>query len=182
MGGYLRTREAVRVGIPWINPRAMARVKVEMEGEPKERWRKETKRAKGRLERVKRAKWGAKRTEGVRGEEGTVKVHKSEDGDLEPERKSTSEEGESKIWTEVGVKAATLRPEERRDADERVRQVGVRKKITWDRWGFVGKGELAGEMVRAAHKEGWAIGESEKDNRKWLWSEERRQRRKIREL
>ncbi len=59
-----------------------------------------------------------------------MKVHKSEDGDLEPERKSTSEEGESKIWTEVGVKAATLRPEERRDADERVRQVGVRKKIT----------------------------------------------------
>ena len=36
-GGNLRTREAVRVGIPWINPREMARVKVEMEGEPKER-------------------------------------------------------------------------------------------------------------------------------------------------
>ena len=36
-GGNLRTRGAVRVGIPWINPRAMARVKVEMEGEPKER-------------------------------------------------------------------------------------------------------------------------------------------------
>ncbi len=38
-GGNLRTRtrEAVRVGIHWINPRAMARVKVEMEGEPKER-------------------------------------------------------------------------------------------------------------------------------------------------
>ncbi len=35
----MRTRGAVRVGIPWINPRAMARVKVEMEmeGEPKER-------------------------------------------------------------------------------------------------------------------------------------------------
>jgi hypothetical protein len=36
-GGNLRTREAVRVGIPWINLWAMARVKVEMEGEPKER-------------------------------------------------------------------------------------------------------------------------------------------------
>ena len=36
-GGNLRTRGAVRVGIPWINPRAMARVKVEMEGEPNER-------------------------------------------------------------------------------------------------------------------------------------------------
>ncbi len=36
-GGNLRTKGAVRVGILWINPLAMARVKVEMEGEPKER-------------------------------------------------------------------------------------------------------------------------------------------------
>ncbi len=36
-GGNLRTRGAVRVGIPWMNPRAMARVKVEMEGELNER-------------------------------------------------------------------------------------------------------------------------------------------------
>ena len=46
----------------------------------------------------------------------------------------------------------------------------------------MGKGELAGEMVRATHKEGGAIGESERDNGKWLRSEEGRQRRKIREL
>jgi hypothetical protein len=29
--------EAVSVGIPWMNPRERARVKVEMEGEPKAR-------------------------------------------------------------------------------------------------------------------------------------------------
>jgi hypothetical protein len=54
-GGNLRTREEVSVGIPWMNPRERARVKVEMEGEPKARCRYETKRAKGRLERVKLA-------------------------------------------------------------------------------------------------------------------------------
>ena len=54
-GGNLRTREAVSVGIPWMKPRERARVKVEMEGEPKARCRYETKRAKGRLERVKLA-------------------------------------------------------------------------------------------------------------------------------
>ncbi len=42
----------------------------------------------------------------MKGEEGSVKVHKSEDGDLEPERKGGGEEGESKMWTEVGVKTA----------------------------------------------------------------------------
>jgi hypothetical protein len=47
--------------------------------------------------------------------------------------------------------STTLRPEKRGDADERVRQVGFRKKITWDGWGIVRKGELAGELVRAAH-------------------------------
>jgi hypothetical protein len=38
-----------------MNPRERARVKVEMEGEPKARCSYETKRAKGRLERVKLA-------------------------------------------------------------------------------------------------------------------------------
>ena len=42
----------------------------------------------------------------MKGEEGTVKVHKSEDGDLEPDRKGAGEEGESKMCTEVGVKTA----------------------------------------------------------------------------
>ena len=36
-GGDLRTREAVSWGIPWMNPRERARVKVEIEGEPKAR-------------------------------------------------------------------------------------------------------------------------------------------------
>ncbi len=51
----MRTREAVSEGIPWMKPRERARVKVEIEGEPKARCRYETKRAKGRLERVKLA-------------------------------------------------------------------------------------------------------------------------------
>ncbi len=54
-GGNLRTREAVSVRIPWMKPRERARVKVEIEGEPKARCRYETKHAKGRLERVKLA-------------------------------------------------------------------------------------------------------------------------------
>ena len=33
----MRTREAVNWGIPWMNPRERARVKVEIEGEPKAR-------------------------------------------------------------------------------------------------------------------------------------------------
>ena len=54
-GGNLRTREAVSEGIPWMKPRERARVKVEIEGEPKARCRYETKRAKRRLDRVKLA-------------------------------------------------------------------------------------------------------------------------------
>ena len=54
-GGNLRTREAVSEGIPWMKPRERARMKVEIEGDPKARCRYETKRAKGRLERVKLA-------------------------------------------------------------------------------------------------------------------------------
>jgi hypothetical protein len=64
------------------------------------------KASKGETGEGEESRVRTERTEGLRGEEGTVKVHKSEDGDLEPERKGTSEEGESKIWTEVGVKTA----------------------------------------------------------------------------
>jgi hypothetical protein len=56
----------------------------------------------------------------VKGEEGSVKVHKSEDGDLEPERKGAGEEGESKMAIEVGVK--TARPLGRRRGEMPMRE------------------------------------------------------------
>ncbi len=46
---------------------------------------------------MRRAERGAEGSGEVKGEEGTVKVHKSEDGDLEQERKGAGEEGESKM-------------------------------------------------------------------------------------
>ncbi len=47
-GGNVRTRVAVSLGIPWMYPRDKARMKVEMGGEPKERCKYATKRARGR--------------------------------------------------------------------------------------------------------------------------------------
>jgi hypothetical protein len=47
-GGNLRTSLGVSRGIPWIYPRERARRKVEIDGEPKQRCRYETKRARGR--------------------------------------------------------------------------------------------------------------------------------------
>jgi hypothetical protein len=38
--------------------------------------------------------------------DGTEKSHRSEEGDLEPDRKGVREEGESKMATELGVKTA----------------------------------------------------------------------------
>jgi hypothetical protein len=42
----------------------------------------------------------------LREEESTERSQKSDEGDLELDRKGMSEEGESKIWTEVGVNTA----------------------------------------------------------------------------
>ncbi len=47
-----------------------------------------------------------KETGGVADVEGTERNHKSEDEDLMPDRKGESEEGESKISTELEVKTA----------------------------------------------------------------------------
>jgi hypothetical protein len=47
-GGNLRTSLGVSRGIPWIYPRERARRKVEIDGEPKQRWRYDTKRARER--------------------------------------------------------------------------------------------------------------------------------------
>jgi hypothetical protein len=46
--GNLRTSLGVSRGIPWIYPQERARRKVEIDGEPKQRWKYETKRARGR--------------------------------------------------------------------------------------------------------------------------------------
>lgn len=59
-------------------------------------------------------------TEGVKGSDGTEKSHRSEDGDLGPDRKGVREEGESKIVTEVGVK--TARPLGRRRGEMPIRE------------------------------------------------------------
>jgi hypothetical protein len=55
---------------------------------------------------VKLAEWGPKETGGVTDEEGTERNHKSEEEDLMPDKKGASEEGESKISTELEVKTA----------------------------------------------------------------------------
>jgi hypothetical protein len=83
-------------------PRDKAQRKVDMGGEPKERCMYATKRARGRELIENKAVEGK---EGMGGR-GTVKNHKSECGDLVPERKGVVEVGVSKILTEVGVKMA----------------------------------------------------------------------------
>ncbi len=55
---------------------------------------------------MKLAEWGPKETGGVADEEGTERNHKSEEEDLMPDKKGASEEGESKILTELEVKTA----------------------------------------------------------------------------
>ena len=63
------------------------------------------------------------------GDGGAEKNHKSELGDLVPERKGMGEVVVSKKFTEVGVKMATpwgRMRDERGDTDERVRQGRVR--------------------------------------------------------
>ena len=70
----MRTRVAVSLGIPWMYPRDKARMKVEIGGEPKERWKYATKRARGRELRENKAVEGEKGRGGL----GTVKNHKSE--------------------------------------------------------------------------------------------------------
>jgi hypothetical protein len=55
---------------------------------------------------VKLAEWGPKETGGVADDDGTERNHKSEEEDLMPDKKGASEEGESKISTELEVKTA----------------------------------------------------------------------------
>ena len=55
---------------------------------------------------MKLAEWGTEETGGVADEGGTERNHKSEEEDLTPDKKGASEEGESKISTELEVKTA----------------------------------------------------------------------------
>jgi hypothetical protein len=98
---------------PWD----MARRKVEMGGEPNERWWYATKRASGRELRENRAVGDGEGDS----EKGAEKNQRSEEGDLVPERKEMGEVGVSKMVTEVrGENSNTVWTDERGDAQERM--------------------------------------------------------------
>ncbi len=69
---------------------------------------------------MKLAEWGPKKTGEGADEEGTERNHKSEEEDLMLDRKGASEEGESKISTELEVK--TARPLGRRRGEMPTRE------------------------------------------------------------
>ncbi len=96
---------------------------------------------------------------------GTVKNHKSEEGDFEPVRKGRVEEAESNTETEEGVKMAKPlgRRRARRQTNKRMRESKIRQEITGDRRGFVRKGELSCEVGRAAHLQDGTVRQSERD-------------------
>jgi hypothetical protein len=96
---------------------------------------------------------------------GTVKNHKSDEGDFAPVRKERVEEAESNTETEEGVKnGQTVRAKERRQTNKRMRESKIRQEITGDSRGFVGKGELSCEVGRAAHLQDRAVRQSEGDD------------------
>jgi hypothetical protein len=95
---------------------------------------------------------------------GTVKNHKSQEGDFAPVWKGRVEEAESNTETEEGVKMAKPLGRRRGDRPTRECESKIRQEITGDRRGFVGKGELSCEVGRATHLQDRAVRQSKGDD------------------
>ncbi len=98
---------------------------------------------------------------------GTVKNHKSEEGDFEPVRKGNKSGGgrvEHRDRRRSENIRQAVRAKERRQTNKRMRESKIRQEVTGDRRGFVRKGELSCEVGRAAHLQDVAVGQSEGDD------------------
>ena len=72
-----------------------------------------------------------------------------------------------------------MRTKERRQTNERMRESKVRQEIAGYRRGFIREGEGTCEVRRATHLQDRTVGQSEGDEGKGLWSEERLERREV---
>ena len=66
-----------------------------------------------------------------------------------------------------------MRAKERRQTNERMRESIIRQEIAGYRRGLVREGELTGEVRGATHLQDRPVGQSEWDEGKGVWGEER---------